>query len=198
MAEGYWQRLRDFIAAQEGFRPRVYSDLKGNATVGFGFNLNDRGVQKALRAHGFDPGALRSGKQALPKASAVKVLDSLLPVYAKVVDDRVATGAPVKLTDNQRIALTSMAYHGGPALIGPRLAGHVKAGNWAGAVAEIRENSDKDNVFARRRATEAAMFASGSQMAPLMPKAELPTFEEVLKRTTMLESPARQEVLARR
>lgn len=104
-----------FIIQEEGFRPTAYKDSVGVTTIGYGFNLeqpNARDVIKRVKIPETYEG-LRSGREQLSEASARKLFDykhrksesaaaALVPNYSQ-------------LGENQRAALTSMAYHMGGA-----------------------------------------------------------------------------------
>ncbi len=104
-----------FIIQEEGFRPTAYKDSVGVTTIGYGFNLeqpNASDIIKRVKIPETYEG-LRSGREQLSEASARKLFDykhrksesaaaALVPNYSQ-------------LGENQRAALTSMAYHMGGA-----------------------------------------------------------------------------------
>lgn len=102
-----------FIIAEEGFRPTAYKDSVGITTIGYGFNLeqpNARDVIKRVKIPETYEG-LRSGREHLSQDSARKLFDykhrKSEAAAASIVTNFASLG------ENQRAALTSMAYHMG-------------------------------------------------------------------------------------
>lgn len=105
--------VRLLISKHEGFRRLVYTDSRGKATIGIGFNLNDPTAAETCKAHGLDLQALMNGAPiSLADAQAVmadQILNAkfaalkLIPNFntlpdnaqAVVVDMLFNMGAPV-------------------------------------------------------------------------------------------------------
>jgi hypothetical protein len=52
----------DMFVLNEGNKPQVYKDSKGNRTIGIGFNLEDAGNRKFLKESGIDINELFNGR----------------------------------------------------------------------------------------------------------------------------------------
>lgn len=70
----------------------------------------------------------------------------------------VAQGIPPLGESKERIALVSLAFNNGGALLGPKLAAALKSGDRAEAWYEIRYRSNADGVNANRRYKESDLF----------------------------------------
>jgi GH24 family phage-related lysozyme (muramidase) len=69
--------VQTLITRHEGFRKTVYTDSKGNPTIGIGFNLADAGAEGTCKAHGLDLQALLAGFPIL-QIEAVSVRDDAI------------------------------------------------------------------------------------------------------------------------
>jgi lysozyme len=57
------QNYYDMLSLNEGNKPKVYKDSKGNRTIGIGFNLEDSANQKFLKREGIDINELFDGRK---------------------------------------------------------------------------------------------------------------------------------------
>ena len=53
----------DMLSLNEGNKPKVYKDSKGNRTIGIGFNLEDAANRKFLKREGIDINELFDGRK---------------------------------------------------------------------------------------------------------------------------------------
>lgn len=150
----FYNRTLDHIAKVEGTSFAAYDDhtsklvkpgtkVKGNVTIGHGFNLDDPLNKKIVEKLGLDYAGLRSGKKLLKPSEANKLTQikmdeahSFLKEHFKGVD----------LKQHQMQALISLVYNSrwtkrGPTLIGPRITKAIREGRWEDAATEIRDHS---------------------------------------------------------
>ncbi len=57
------QNYYDMLSLNEGNKPKVYKDSKGNRTIGIGFNLEDSANRKFLKREGIDINELFDGRK---------------------------------------------------------------------------------------------------------------------------------------
>ena len=57
------QNYFNMLSLNEGNKPKVYKDSKGNRTIGIGFNLEDAGNRKFLKQQGIDINELFAGRE---------------------------------------------------------------------------------------------------------------------------------------
>lgn len=57
------QSYYDMLSLNEGNKPKVYKDSKGNRTIGIGFNLEDAANRKFLKREGIDINELFDGRK---------------------------------------------------------------------------------------------------------------------------------------
>lgn len=106
------------IKAAEGFSAKVYRDIAGNPTIGYGHKL--------LPGETFAGGVTQQGAAALLAQDTAAARDAVLRMVK------------VALTSNQLSALTDLVYNVGPgALAGSTLLKNLNAGNYAGAADEF-------------------------------------------------------------
>lgn len=89
--------VQQLITKHEGFRCVVYTDTRGKATIGIGFNLADNTAEATCYAHGLDYAALLSGSPiTLETAMAIRddkimsakfAADCLIPKFDTLPDD---------------------------------------------------------------------------------------------------------------
>lgn len=167
----YSDRRFDFLAAQEGFRGRVYKDTSGLRTVGYGINLDEPAnkplVMNVLKIDEEEYNALLNGEAALDEREARSLFEAAADRAETFVDHKLAG---VDLTEHERLALVSLAYNS-PSLIGPNLVSALKGGNKQEAIDEILYDSNRQNVrgIASRRYREAAMFAGADKHTLKLP-----------------------------
>lgn len=157
-----------FIGAWEGYRPTVYADTRGFATIGIGHLLHESPPTQAdERLHWTYDFALR---QLRVDAEANGL-------------DAIRRHVTVKLTGAQVDALCSLAFNCGPGCLDP---GHVvtvavnsKPHRWN--IARMRQWHQRvrlaflawahPQVLERRRLSEAQLFATGCYRRPFNPYA---------------------------
>lgn len=188
----YRQRRFEFLSREEGIRTRAYDDatglpvtdpsqVKGNITVGIGFNMDAPGNREDFkRATGLsdkDFDEVRAGKKRLTQEQVRKLFDYSVLEAEDFVKKKFKG---VDLTEHQRIALVSLAFNN-PSLIGPDLTRFVQEGNIAAARDEILNDSNrrKDRGLAGRRYREAEMF-----VGPMNSAAAMPPFSDYIRNFT--------------
>lgn len=164
MKQNYLQRRFEFIGeGHEGWREKVYKDSRGLRTVGFGFNLEEptnRDLYKrALRRTDQDFDNLRDGNTQLTMREGRILFEASAGAAERLISSKFSD---IDLKGYERLALVSLAYNH-PALIGPNLTKHVRAGNKKMVIDEIvnRSNAHKIKGIDNRRAAEAEMFSGG-------------------------------------
>lgn len=170
-----------FMQKHEGVRDRVYGDEEGTPTVGIGLNLNEKWVQDLFRKHGIDHVEVRKGKRKLTPEQIEATFNDAVEVAERIVS---RTFPKTDLTQDQRLVLVSLAFHGKPpeskgSLLGPNLRKHIENQEWLKVVNAIalHSNADKSAGIQKRRINEARTFARGSgltdaQIAPIIAAAE--------------------------
>lgn len=144
----------------EGFRSRPYKDTRGKWTVGYGFNLQEPHVAKAV------PNAVKLGLRDLTTQEADAIY---APLYAKAqLDAQMYAGKAWNQLDPVRQeALTDMSYQLG----GPKLAkfknmnAALQKGDYVRASQEAL-NSDYAKQVPRRARENAKLIMLGSLAIP--------------------------------
>lgn len=90
----------------EGWRGNVYKDTRGNPTVGWGFNLNDKLVSSMI------PDEVKTGKRELTQAEAFPIFDKLYSRAEQTARDYVGDSFD-KLPETVRNIVTDMSYNMG-------------------------------------------------------------------------------------
>jgi GH24 family phage-related lysozyme (muramidase) len=164
----YREERRKLLLTAEGKRYRAYDDktgrtirdgaeVRGNPTIGVGFNMNRPDARKVFKEvlgiENFDD--YYAGKEQLTEDQVGRLLDYNLEEFERIVDNKVK-GAP--LTRNQRLALVSMAFNG-PKLLTDTLIEAIRDGRYDDAAAEIyRLAKDGNPALKGRRVAEARLF----------------------------------------
>jgi len=155
--QNYMNSRFEFIAAEEQYRNTTYM-LNGVPHIGYGLNLNANAdlAKEVLKldAKGFSK--LMSGETTITERQGRLLFEAAVKDAERVVSTKLE-GVPLNAT--QRIALVSMAYNA-PALIGPNLTKHLKAGSAADVSYEIlnKSNGNKLPALDNRRKREHDMF----------------------------------------
>jgi lysozyme len=136
----------DFIASWEAFRASAYLDMKAKPmrwTVGYG----------------------ATGPDVLPSTTWTREkAEARLEHFVAALQDVLRAALLVPVTDNQLLALTSLAYNvGSHSVTGSQLLAKLNAGDYAGAAAEFGNGWDTaGGVFVQglrnRRMAEQAIF----------------------------------------
>nr|WP_314234228.1 calcium-binding protein [uncultured Campylobacter sp.] len=179
----YLAELRGFIVGSEGFDSRVYLDGYGKLTIGYGYNISDNdfvsdfaeaGISltqeqidllndlkdsdnKDVIAYNLDPNSI-----TINEAEANTLYNTIIenkfeaPTLAKFNETRVNE----LMNTKELIALVSLAYNGGPGIIGPNLTAAINDGDRVAAWYEIRyaSNIDRNNGIQNRRVKESNKF----------------------------------------
>ena len=148
----YLAELRGFIVGSEGFDSRVYLDGYGKLTIGYGYNISDNdfvsdfaeaGISltqeqidllndlkdsdnKDVIAYNLDPNSI-----TINEAEANTLYNTIIenkfeaPTLAKFNETRVNE----LMNTKELIALVSLAYNGGPGIIGPNLTAAINDGD---------------------------------------------------------------------
>ena len=74
------QNYFDMLSLNEGNKPKVYKDSKGNRTIGVGFNLEDSANRKFLKKEGIDINELFAGRELTDRETRTLYNHSLTPV----------------------------------------------------------------------------------------------------------------------
>lgn len=171
-SQSYGQRRYDFIKAEEGLRKYTYDDATGqtvkpsrgvigNPTVGVGFNLNRPDAPKVMKEvlgiTGKDYQMILEGRKALDESQVRTLFDYTIQEAEDIVNSKLGD---VGLREHQRLALVSLAFNGGPSLIGPKITEAIRSGDWESARKEILHNSgsQSNKRLQGRRNREAAIF----------------------------------------
>ena len=155
--DSYQSARKAHMAQVEGFKEHVYKDHKGIATVGLGINLEDPSIDPLLKSMGVSKSDATSGKHRFTPQQLDLMFEHKVADAEKLVSKKFGK---VALTQNQRLALVSLAYNT-PNLIGPNLTAAVNGGDWEAAEEEIRYRSNlrKHKGIQNRRNQEADLFA---------------------------------------
>ena len=98
----------DMIAQNEGVKPNVYKDSKGNRTIGIGFNLEDKANRKFLKEQGININELLNGRELNDKEIKTLYNQSLSQAYT---DARKFDPKFDKRPEGVKMALTDMSFN---------------------------------------------------------------------------------------
>ena len=149
--------LVPFLQKEEGKRLKSYPDA-GGRSVGYGFYLDNRDSRAVFDKLGIpDFDEVYAGNKPITDNQARQLMQYRVDEANRFIDNKLG-GAT--LTPNQRAALVSLYYNGGPSLLGPRLLNAARQGNWTAVEKEIRDHSNrkKDPALAARRRREADLW----------------------------------------
>jgi lysozyme len=98
----------DMFVLNEGNKPQVYKDSKGNRTIGIGFNLEDAGNRKFLKQEGIDINELFNGRKLTDRETKTLYNRSLTQAFkdAQSYDPNFA-----KRPEAVKMALVDMAFN---------------------------------------------------------------------------------------
>ena len=102
------QNYFDMLVLNEGNKPKVYKDSKGNRTIGVGFNLEDAGNRKFLKREGIDINELFSGRELSERETRTLYNHSLTQAFkdAQSYDPNFA-----KRPEAVKMTLVDMAFN---------------------------------------------------------------------------------------
>jgi lysozyme len=98
----------DMFVLNEGNKPQVYKDSKGNRTIGIGFNLEDAGNRKFLKESGIDINELFNGRKLTDRETKTLYNRSLTQAFkdAQSYDPNFA-----KRPEAVKMTLVDMAFN---------------------------------------------------------------------------------------
>ncbi len=172
--------VSDFITAMEGFSSKAYLDPPGNKknqySIGHGHLITENEIAQGYISLGKDkkiPVKGIGGKDTtITKEEAKLLLETDIPKHEKIAANAIGIEAWKKLSDDQRTALTSIAFNAPgnfPSLIKAGLREAIMKGDAEEASRIIYEKGWKTSQgkylpgLESRRRKEAALFASGVQ-----------------------------------
>jgi GH24 family phage-related lysozyme (muramidase) len=148
--------------SEEGVRDKVYKDTTGNRTIGVGFNMDSGIARNVWKEAGIkkDFNAVRNGKEKITEEESKKLFEKS---YSIAVDDaRALVPNFDQLGENQKEALTHLAYQHGRSSLKEKLPGVLamaNAGNTQGAAARLLA-SDYGKTYKKRAKNLARMLYS--------------------------------------
>ena len=103
-AQDYYQMLE----LNEGNKPQVYKDTKGNRTIGIGFNLEDASNRRFLKEQGIDINELTAGRKLTERETKILYNHSLTKAYKDAMKyDKGFSRRP----ENVKKALVDMSFN---------------------------------------------------------------------------------------
>jgi lysozyme len=102
------QNYFDMLSLNEGNKPKVYKDSKGNRTIGVGFNLEDSANRKFLKKEGIDINELFAGRELTDRETRTLYNHSLTQAFkdAQSYDPNFA-----KRPEAVKMTLVDMAFN---------------------------------------------------------------------------------------
>ena len=102
------QNYFNMLSLNEGNKPKVYKDSKGNRTIGIGFNLEDAGNRKFLKQQGIDINELFAGRELTDRETKTLYNHSLTQAFkdAQSYDPNFA-----KRPEAVKMTLVDMAFN---------------------------------------------------------------------------------------
>jgi len=102
------QSYYDMLSLNEGNKPKVYKDSKGNRTIGIGFNLEDAGNRNFLKQKGININELFAGRELTDRETKTLYNHSLTQAFrdAQSYDPNFA-----KRPEAVKMALVDMAFN---------------------------------------------------------------------------------------
>jgi len=102
------QNYFDMLSLNEGNKPKVYKDSKGNRTIGVGFNLEDSANRKFLKQEGIDINELFAGRELTDRETRTLYNHSLTQAFkdAQSYDPNFA-----KRPEAVKMTLVDMAFN---------------------------------------------------------------------------------------
>lgn len=131
MIPPYMIELQNYIKIHEGYKPKVYKDSKGIATIGYGRNLEDVGL------------SAEEWQMVLPMGITVEQSEVLLKNDIEHVFSWISTYPWWdKLSDNRKISLIDMAFNLGQGKFSKfhKMIMAVSDGDYKTAAGEMRDS----------------------------------------------------------
>ena len=99
---------QDMLILNEGNKPRVYKDTKGNRSIGIGFNLEDKANQRFLKSINVDINELFNGRALTENETRVLYNHSLTQAYKDAMKfDKGFSKRP----ESVKMALVDMSFN---------------------------------------------------------------------------------------
>jgi len=120
----------------EGYRDKVYTDTKGNPTIGYGFNLNDKNMRSMI------PADVIAQKRPLTQEEADKIFIVRYNQAAKDAADFLGKDI-LKLDPQRQAIIVDMAYNMGPNKLAEfkKMKVAILTGDNQRAAAEMKDSS---------------------------------------------------------
>ena len=121
----------------EGFRDKTYIDTKGNPTIGYGFNLNDKNMRSMV------PADVLAGARPLSQDEADKIFLVRYNQAARDAFGYLGSENMAKLDPQRQAIIVDMAYNLGP----NKLAGFkgvkkaIEQGDYTRAASEMMDSN---------------------------------------------------------
>lgn len=155
---------------QSGREPEkiAYPDHKGILTIATGFNLTRPDARKICHDLEINFDDITHGV-ALTNTQAQNLEDYVIFEITQICINKLGLEHFDKLSSEQQAAIISVAMT--PEVLGPRLIGYIRNGQYEFAADEIQSfsNRDKNPGTQNRRNREAALFRSGTHLAARVP-----------------------------
>lgn len=155
--DDYRDQLLKHLAQLEGHREDVYKDSKGVPTAGYGFNLKDKEVQRAIASQGLDPELVQRGEQSLDEDTSKNIKDIIIRNKEKLLKSVVDKDIFDNMKPNEKAALMSTAYNSITPFT-PVNAQRLAQGDKVGFVKDLLSYADQPGVL-YRRLKDAQLFA---------------------------------------
>jgi len=119
----------------EGYRDKVYTDTRGNPTIGYGFNLNDKNMRSMV------PADVIAGRRPLAQEEADNIF---LTRYNQAARDAFNYLGPdmLKLDPQRQAIIVDMAYNMGPNKLAEfkRMKKAIQSGDYQRAASEMKDS----------------------------------------------------------
>ena len=154
------QQLKD----DEGFRSKVYDDTEGIKTIGFGFNLEREGTQKALDSAGIKKSVadLKSGKVNITEKEAERLMMGEYPYFRQAAKRYLGEDKWPPFPESKKDALTNMVYNLGEKSLNKfvNLRAALRNGDFELAGQEVLKSKYATQVGDRAHRISGALSAS--------------------------------------
>lgn len=161
--DDYRDQLLKHLATLEGHREGVYNDSKGVPSSGYGFNLNDVNVKRAITSQGKDPELIKSGVQTLDESESKNIKDIIIRNKEKELKSFIDKDIFDNMKPNEKAALMSTIYNSNSPFT-PVNAGRLAQGDKIGFVRDLLGYADQPGIL-YRRLKDAQLFADPTEFA---------------------------------
>lgn len=120
----------------EGFRDKTYMDTKGNPTIGYGFNLNDKNMRSMV------PSDVIAGRRPLSQQEADKIFMVRYNQAARDAMNYVGSDAMLRMDPERQAIIVDMAYNLGPNKLAEfkQMKKAILAGDYQRAASEMMDS----------------------------------------------------------